>query len=90
MLNLTRNKKKRADFAINSLWSLFKLDSAIITDLIPFKPYIFSLETTLSKMHAFKCTISSELDSKTEPKCTFSLNKHTCDLHHAHSLTSMQ
>ena len=29
-------------------------------------------------------------DSKTEPKCTFSFNKPTCDLNYAHSLTSMQ
>ena len=28
-------------------------------------------------------------DSKTEPKCTFSFNKRTCDLNCAHSLMSM-
>ena len=29
-------------------------------------------------------------DSKTEPKCTFRLNKQTHDLNHAHSLMTMQ
>ena len=29
-------------------------------------------------------------DSKTEPKCTFMLTKQTCDLYHAHFVTSMQ
>ena len=37
-----------------------------------FKPYIFSLETTLSKMNAFNAPNHLSSDSKTEPKCTFS------------------